>query len=934
MDDDEFPMPADPAFEELLSRYEKDLVNEEYLLDALDDADLDITNFQDGIDGVNLNGPPADLYSPKLSSAGRNANNPSQQGRSSVIVQAGNINKPKTNLNIGGATSVQNKTKLFANTNPGQTIHTLVNTSNGPVLTPGIPITLLSGGNSGLSFNNGQSPIQISISPSLGVSHQKTAPVRKSGHNVIEKRYRSSINEKIVELKNIVAGEQAKLNKSAILRKAIEYIKYLSSQNLKLKQENTSLRLKMGLHRQNFQESDHMMFSLGSPNDNGSISPAYSDNIYSPSKSVDNSDSCAEELTLSPEPASHINGSPIDQSSGMMDRSRLGLCMILFSVVLLNPLGGIMERESLYDTVSGAGGRTILESKPSFSFVEIMKDFSASFFLSIINIFILLAGLCKILSVGESDPKAKNMSKYWIYKRQAEREFSAGSGPKTLDCLRAAAKELGQPIPGSVLDSAAALAWQIILMGLHKVGVVGVVERWRGGPWNREKNWEIAQTFHQYNQVYMSGQSRVGLKGLALSLTAINAARESVFRVSELAEMYIMMVVALRMYSRRVPSCALRRILDVGRRLAESKDTGEEIKWILGPDGTNFLLDNKIDLKVDDRCSLTSPPLPLRPLSLLISQFRNLSLKRSLQIILCPTQESNLSHIPAILESVSSSNTRTGSLISDRDDPLCEWWVSVLGCVSHWNSNNMAEANNLYTSIDALPLLYQECDDPVFVSLLAAHTTFRTVLDGDYEEGFSMCEHTSEFIEEAIRFYLERGDPKDVVVQNILVLSLDWLFQARTTLWQKLGPRGIEGSSRADLDGLQRDLRSLRQLVDITPWVQDRLNLAEGVLRLVARAAPGRTQHLLEYTGIRNASRPGLVCMGGRGEGVGYLGELEHAQALVMASQHLPVQLLQHPGERAGMLTEAARLLDKLGDKRRCIEVTNLLKTVSTPTQC
>ena len=31
--------------------------------------------------------------------------------------------------------------------------------------------------------------------------------------------------------------------------------------------------------------------------------------------------------------------------------------------------------------------------------------------------------------------------------------------------------------------------------------MVGVVERWRGGPWNREKNWEIAQTFHQYNQV-------------------------------------------------------------------------------------------------------------------------------------------------------------------------------------------------------------------------------------------------------------------------------------------------------------------------------------------------------------------------------------------------------------------------------------------------
>ena len=43
--------------------------------------------------------------------------------------------------------------------------------------------------------------------------------VRKPGHNAIEKRYRSSINDRIVELKNLVAGEESKLNKSLILRK-------------------------------------------------------------------------------------------------------------------------------------------------------------------------------------------------------------------------------------------------------------------------------------------------------------------------------------------------------------------------------------------------------------------------------------------------------------------------------------------------------------------------------------------------------------------------------------------------------------------------------------------------------------------------------------------------------------------------------------------
>lgn len=69
-----------------------------------------------------------------------------------------------------------------------------------------------------------------------------TQPERRTAHNAIERRYRSSINDKIVELKNIVAGNEAKLNKSAVLRKAIEYIINLEQINKKLEEEIMTIR--------------------------------------------------------------------------------------------------------------------------------------------------------------------------------------------------------------------------------------------------------------------------------------------------------------------------------------------------------------------------------------------------------------------------------------------------------------------------------------------------------------------------------------------------------------------------------------------------------------------------------------------------------------------------------------------------------------------
>lgn len=98
-----------------------------------------------------------------------------------------------------------------------------------------------------------------------GYSPDDGPPVKKTSHNVIEKRYRNNLNDKIAELRDSVPSLRAmsrpngddgsedlegltpahKLNKATVLAKATEYIKHLEKRNKNMMNDMAALKAHM-----------------------------------------------------------------------------------------------------------------------------------------------------------------------------------------------------------------------------------------------------------------------------------------------------------------------------------------------------------------------------------------------------------------------------------------------------------------------------------------------------------------------------------------------------------------------------------------------------------------------------------------------------------------------------------------------------------------
>ncbi|XP_069840351.1 sterol regulatory element-binding protein 1 isoform X2 [Dendropsophus ebraccatus] len=783
---------------------------------------------------------------------------------------------------------------------------------------------------------------------------------KRTAHNAIEKRYRSSINDKIIELKDLVVGTEAKLNKSAILKKAIDYIRYLQQNNVKLKQEN--MMLKMAAQKNNTLKdlvagtgvnvdgikAEMMEVPTPPPSDVGS--PSHTGSPLSQCNSDSEPDS-----PFSDEAKVELKQeSPTPPSTGMLDRSRMALCVFVFLCLSFNPLSFLMggstsQKVSESSSVHGVG-RSMLEVGPS-EMSSWFSWFSPSALLWPINLIIVLAVFIRLFIYGEPVTRLHSDSSvtFWCHRKQADVDLSRGDFAQASLHLWKALKALGRPLPTSNFDLCCSLTWSIIRYVLQRLWV----GRWlagRAGGFRRDHQLkddvrkscrEAALVYHRLHQLHMTGKHAGGhLSAINMALSAVNLAdcAGNTLSVATLAEIYVGAALRVKASLHRRFHFLARFFLCSARQvcLAESVTIPPAMQWLCHPLGHRFFVDGDWTVRSSPRDTIYSTAgSAVDPLAQVTQAFREHLLEKALYCVAQPEQSkplmegegefSDALEYLQLLNGCSDAAAVTNHTFSISSsmaavtgtDPVAKWWASIIIVAINWLQGDDEAAQRLYPLVEYMPKSLHASENMLPKAALYTFKAVRTLFgkQDSTQVSLGQCEKASGYLRDSLNASPSSNGNVDKAVQ---FLMCDLLLVTRTNIWQQQQqtspgqqPSHIHPASPQELRGFQLDLSSLRRLAQSFRPAMRRVFLHEATARLMAGASPTRTHQLLDRS-LRRRAAPSSK----EGSCEATLPTREHAEALLLACRYLPPTFLSAPGQRVGMLAEAARTLEKLGDKR------------------
>uniref|UniRef100_A0A8C1I1T8 Sterol regulatory element-binding protein 1 n=1 Tax=Cyprinus carpio carpio TaxID=630221 RepID=A0A8C1I1T8_CYPCA len=782
---------------------------------------------------------------------------------------------------------------------------------------------------------------RITISGKLGGQPHKGE--KRTAHNAIEKRYRSSINDKIIELKDLVAGTEAKLNKSAVLRKAIDFIRYLQQSNQKLKQENMALKMSI---QKNKSLKDLVIMEVdvkpeiptppasdvGSPQSSGPFSHHGSDS---------ESDSPMEE----------DNKPVVERAGGMLDRSRMALCAFTLLFLSFNPLASLLcgGWSSSGTTVSGHTGRSMLavqDAAESWGWLDWMLP---TLLVWLLNGVLVAGVLIRLLVYGEpvTRPHSESSVLFWRHRKQADLDLARGDFAQASQNLWTCLKALARPLPTSQLDLTCAVLWSALRLCLQRLWVgrwlasrAGAIRSNRPLQEDARKSCrDAALVYHRLHQLHMTGKlGGSHLSAIHMALSALNLAEcaGDCLPVATLAEIYVSAALRVKTSLPRLLHFTTRVFLSSARQacLSPSGSVPPAMQWLCHPLGHRFFVDEDWSIRSTPKESIYSQAgNSVDPLAQVTQAFREHLLEKALYCVAQPRGDKSLSdgdgeysdsleYLQLLTSASDAAGATTQSFAIGSNmatvtgcDPHSKWWSSVVVVIINWLQGDDVAAERLYPAVEHLPRSLQTAESPLPKACLNTFKAVRSLLakPESYQLSLSYCEKASGLFRDSLN--LGPHYSTSTLDKLVQLLLCDLLLVTRTNVWREQQVASQQSSSTAaspaELQGFQQDLSSLRKLTQSFRPAMRRLFLHEATARLMAGASPTRTHQLLDRSLRRRATS------GSRTEECEmHPGQREQAEAVMLACRYLPPYFLSAPGQRVGMLVDAARTLEKLGDKR------------------
>ncbi|KAK5624143.1 Sterol regulatory element-binding protein 2 [Crenichthys baileyi] len=784
---------------------------------------------------------------------------------------------------------------------------------------------------------------------------------RRTTHNIIEKRYRSSINDKIIELRDLVMGNDAKMHKSGVLRKTIDYIKYLQQVNHKLRQENLTLKMANQKNKPVILSEDMELKQEGvlmSPpaSDSGSSSP----HQFSPY--------CVDSEPGSPLLDHHLVKSEPDSPStvGVMDRSRLLLCALTFFCLSLNPLPSLLgskDPENPGLTAAHVPSRTLVwfptHTQDFASWLRCLLPWVIVWVLSGVG---ALWGCVRVLYLWEPvtplhSPKSVS---FWRHRKQADLHLNRGDYTAAMASLETCLSVLTRALPSSGLDLVCSLSWNLIRYCLHRPVPFGWLVHQVGGKYEGEEAKtsakDAALVYHQLSQLQLTGKlpQRSSLWALSLSLSAVNLSESAQGKMApaQFAQIYVTAATALRTVLGHHLTFLSGYLIGCAESVAnqsETKQIPDCLRWLFTPLGRQFFLSCDWSVKSDGIDEVfTSQRDPADPIAQLHQCFCRKLLERAVHTLIQPQSDSdaggcknNLGEFSSALEFLELLNSCTedspspptpfstppSHTTNSVGDPVSRWWALVLKAAVHWLQGDDAAVRSLLAEAERMPRALLILDHPLPKAVLLLCKVVQMSLSTLKGDGvvacLSHCDRASGYLRSSISVPLAQSG--NWLNKGVELLVCDLLLTLRTSLWQRgASSNGEPGPAPgSQLAGFQRDLSALRRLTQCYRQAQHKVFLHETTVRLIAGASPTRTHQLLEHN-LRRRTHSSYSA-----DGECIVGERERAHAILLACRHLPMPLLTPPGHRARLLAEAKRTLERVGDRRSVQDCQQILLRLS-----